>query len=263
MTNSVIDQSQRKAAKIAGITLLFSIIIMVLPFYTITLRLIVHGNPVETANNIIVHENLFRINIACYLISVFNIIILFTALDIILKALSRIIARIALFCRMLYAFTWSITVLNMLVVVRILKDDSFLKVFKAEQLQNITWHLLGTEAYYIGLPFWSLASLLCCYLFFTSKYISRIVAGLGLIASAWAVICSMAYLIFPNFKELINPDLYDLPLVFFELTLGLWLLLKGLNPLKLSGTSISSSHEQEKVLQFADNQININERTNK
>ena len=67
MTNSAIDDSQRKAARVEGITLLFAIAIVVFANYGIIFRLIVPGNAADTARNIMAHETLFRINIACNL----------------------------------------------------------------------------------------------------------------------------------------------------------------------------------------------------
>jgi hypothetical protein len=239
-----IDESQRKAASVAGFSFLFSIVIMIFPFYAISLRLIVPGNAVETAQNIIAHETLFRINIACYLINVINMIVLLTALYMILNPVNRTLALIALFCRKIYALMWCITVLNMLVALRFLRDDAFLSAFKIEQLQTLARLQLGIDAYYVGLPFWGLASLICCYLWFKSRYISRVLAGFGVIASTWAVICSFAYLIFPNFKNTIDADLFDFPLFIFEIALGFWLLFKGLNPSKLTESDMTSNQER-------------------
>jgi hypothetical protein len=80
MTNSAIDESQRKSARVVGITLLFAIAIVVLANYGIAFRLIVPGDAVDTARNIMAHETLFRINIACNLIYVMNVVVLLAAL---------------------------------------------------------------------------------------------------------------------------------------------------------------------------------------
>ena len=68
MTISTIDESQRKAARVVGFTFLFAMAIVVFANYGINFRLIVPGNAVDTARNIMAHETLFRINIACNLI---------------------------------------------------------------------------------------------------------------------------------------------------------------------------------------------------
>src|SRR5437867_7171283 len=68
MTISGIDESQRKAARVAGFTCLFTTATMVFANFGIHERLIVAGNAAETARNIMAHERLFRISIACDLI---------------------------------------------------------------------------------------------------------------------------------------------------------------------------------------------------
>ena len=68
MTISTIDESRRKAAKVAGFTGLFTMAIVVFANFGIHERLIVAGNAAATAQNIMEHERLFRIGIACGLI---------------------------------------------------------------------------------------------------------------------------------------------------------------------------------------------------
>jgi hypothetical protein len=59
MTISTIDESQRKAARVMGFTFLFAMAIVVLANYGINFRLVVPGNAVDTARNIMAHETLF------------------------------------------------------------------------------------------------------------------------------------------------------------------------------------------------------------
>ena len=63
MTFSTTDESQRTATRVAGFTLLFGMAIVMFGYFYISSNLIVPGNAVETARNIMAHETLFRINI--------------------------------------------------------------------------------------------------------------------------------------------------------------------------------------------------------
>ena len=58
-----IDESQRKASRIAGIAYLFTLVTVVYVNFGIHDRLIVANNAAETARNILAHERLFRIGI--------------------------------------------------------------------------------------------------------------------------------------------------------------------------------------------------------
>jgi hypothetical protein len=230
MTSIAIDESQRKAARVVGFTLLFAIAIVVLANYGIAFRLIVPGNAVDTARNIMAHETLFRINIACNLIYAMNVVVLLAALYVVLKPVNPGLALVAAFCRLVYALMWSVTALNMLGALRLLGDAAYLPVFEADQLQTLARLHISIDAYYVGLPFWGLGSMVCSYLWFKSGYVPRALGAFGMIASAWCVICAFAFLVFPGFETTVNAYWFDMPLVIFETAFGLWLLVKGLRP---------------------------------
>jgi len=236
VTISIIADSQRKAARVAGFTFVLSMVIVVLANFGINLRLIVPGNAVDTARNIIAHETLFRLNIASNLIYILNIVVLLTALYVTLEPVNQSLALVATFCRLVSALMWSVTALNTLGALRLLGNAAYLPVFKTDQLQTLArLHITSSyDAYYIGLPFWGLASTVCSYLWFKSSYIPRAMAAVGVITSAWCVICAFAFIVFPHFDAMVNADWFDVPMVLFEMALGVWLLFKGLRP---SGTA--------------------------
>ncbi len=232
MIINTIDESQRKAARVAGFAFLFAMAIVVLANYGINFRLIVPGNAAETARNLMAHETLFRINIACNLIYVASIVVLLAALYVILQPANRNLALVAAFCRLILALTWSVTALNTLGALRLLGDASYLPVFKADQLQTLArLHIAAShDAYYVGLPFWGLASTVCSYLWFKSRYIPRALAAFGVISSAWCVLCAFAFIVFPHFDATVSASWFDVPMVIFEMALGIWLLFRGLSP---------------------------------
>jgi hypothetical protein len=228
----VLDESQRKAARIAGFTFLFGMAIVILANYGISFRLIVPNNAVETARNILAHETQFRINIACNLIYVMNVVVQLVALYVVLKPVNRFLAMVAAFCRLVFALMWGVTELDSLGALRLLGNAAYLPVFQADQLQTLArLHIAASfDAYYVGLPFWGLASTACAYLWFKSGYIPRALAAFGVISSAWCVICAFAFIVYPHFDATVNSYLFDVPMTMFELALGLWLLFKGLSP---------------------------------
>ena len=155
--------------------------IVVIANYGINFRLVVPGNAAETARNLMAHETLFRINIACNLIYVVNIVVLLAALYVVLPPVNRNLALVAAFCRLILALMWSVTALNTLGTLRLLGDASYLPVFAEGQLQTLArLHIAASyDAYYVGLPFWGLASTVCSYLWFKSRYIPRALAAFG------------------------------------------------------------------------------------
>ena len=141
---------------------------------------------------------------------------------------------------------WGVTALNTLGALRLLGDAPYLPAFGADQLQALArLHLAaGYDAYYVGLPFWGLASTVCSYLWFKSRYIPRALAAFGVISSAWGVICAFAFIVFPNFDATVNAYWFDLPMLIFEMALGIWLLFKGLSLSGLVGPDMASNRAQ-------------------
>src|SRR5207245_8728324 len=103
MTICTVDESQRKAARVAGFTYLFTLPFVVFANFAIHDRLIVAGNAAETARNIMAHERRFRVSIACALIYCAGLVVLLTALYVILAPVNRRLAFIAAFSRLVYA----------------------------------------------------------------------------------------------------------------------------------------------------------------
>ena len=232
MAATTFDESQRKAARVAGLAFLFAIAIVIVANYAVTFRFIIPGDAVETARNIMAHETLFRINIACNLIYTATLLVLLSSLYVILKPVSRNLALVAACFRLVLAFMWSLTALNTLSALRLLGDAAYLPVFGTDQLQTLArLHLSsGYDGYYVGLPFWGLASTVCSVLWFKSRFIPRPLAAFGIISSAWCVFCAFAFIVFPHFEKTVGASWFDVPLVLFEMALGVWLLVKGLKP---------------------------------
>ena len=235
MTVISIDDSQRKAASVAGFAYLFSLAIEVIHEFFISPHLIVAGNAAQTARNILAHEQLFRLGIACDLIYSAGTVVLLAALYVILKPVSRNLALLATVWRLIYAVTWVVIAVNLFTALRLLSGADYLQAFGAEQLQALArLHLSGFDTYYVGLLFYGLASTVCGYLWFKSRYIPRGLAAWGVIASAWCAICTFVFIISPDFSKLVNLWWFDSPMGIFEIATSFWLLFKGLRPSRIA-----------------------------
>jgi len=232
MTISGSDESQRTAARVAGLAYLISFAIVVFVQFGIHDRLIVEGNPAETARSIMAHERLFPISIACDLIYCVAIVVQLTALYVILKPINRGLALLAAFGRLLYALMWVLMTLNLFDALRLLKGANYLQVFEAERLQALAKLSLSAsfDQYYVGLLFGALASTVCGYLWFKSGYIPSALAAFGVIASAWGAACTFVFILVPSFTTLVNLWWFDTPWGVFELATSFWLLFRGLGP---------------------------------
>lgn len=241
MTTSTIDASQRTAARIAGLAFPISFVTVVAVNFGIFARLIIRGNPAETARNILAHETLFRIGVAGDMLYCVGVVVLLTALYVILKPVSQNLALLAAFGRLVHGLTWLLATLNLFTALRLLSDADYSRAFGPDQLPALArLYLSGFDAYYVGLLFWGLGATVGSYLWFKSNYIPRALAAFGVISSAWCVACTFVFYIFPGFPKVVNLWLFDSPMAVFELALSFWLLFKGLRPSRIAGPDKAS-----------------------
>jgi hypothetical protein len=226
----MIDDSQRAAAKVAGIAGVLAFGVVVFGNYVLLEPLIVPRNAAETARNILAHQTQFRIALTCFIAYGIGSIVLLTALYVILAPVNHALALAGAFFRVVFAVLWLVAPLNSLAALRLLGDAPYLKMFETERLQALARVQLaaGFDDYYVGLPFFALAVTICAWLWLKSKYIPRGLSVFGVIGSLWCVVCAMLFLIWPAFGAFINPYWFDSPMAIFELVLSIWLLFRGL-----------------------------------
>src|SRR5438309_6452304 len=230
MTTSTIDNSQRTAAKVAGVAGLLAFVLVVFGNYVLLGPLIVPRNAAETARNILAHQTQFRVALICFITYGIGAIVLLTALYVVLAPVNRGLALAGALFRLVFAMLWLVAPLNSLAALRLLGDASYLKVFEPDRLQALARvQIAGSfDDYYVGLPFFGLAATVCTWLWLKSNYFTKGLAIFGVIASACGVLCAFVYLIFPNFNKIVNDYIFDSPMALFELVVSVWLLFKGL-----------------------------------
>jgi len=80
---AVPNNSQRTAAKVAGIAGLLAFVLVVFGNYVLLEPLVVPRNAVDTARNILAHQTQFRFALACFITYDIGGIVLLTALYVI------------------------------------------------------------------------------------------------------------------------------------------------------------------------------------
>jgi len=236
---TVIDNSQRTAAKIAGVTGLLGVVIVVFGNYVLLSPLIVPRDAAETARNIVAHQTQARMALICFLLYSANVVVLLAALYVVLKPVNRILALIAALFRLVFAVLWLLATLNLLGALRLLGSAPYLEAFQSGHVQALARLQIAAnlDDYYVGLPFFGLGATICEYLWFRSSYIPKTLAVFGIMASAWCVICAFIFLVFPDFNKVVNDYIFDTPMALFELVVSLWLLFKGLQPARMPAKS--------------------------
>lgn len=230
MTINTIDESQRQAAKVVGFTYLFAMITAIFGFY-VRGHVVVPGNAVETAHNIMASELLFRLGIASDLFTFVTDIVLITAIYVVLRPVNGTIALLSVFWRLMETAVLVVVTLNGFDVLRLLSGADDWQVLGTNQLQalaRLSLNAYGT-GYNVGFVFLGLGSAAFGYLWFKSNYIPRALATLGVFSSLLLATCNFAFIIFPSLAMRIGP-VSMAPMGVFEVTMGYWLLVKRLRP---------------------------------
>jgi hypothetical protein len=232
MTISTIDESQRKAARVVGFTYLFAMATAFFAEFYVHENLIVYDNAVETARNIMAHEQLWRLGIASNLLCFFTDVALIAALYVILKRVNQNLALFAAFVRLIETAVLVVVILNDFDVLRLLSGADYLRVFEADRLQALARLSISSygAGYNVGAMFFGLGSTVFCYLWFKSKYIPRALAALGVFGSLLVATCDFAFIIFPSLAKIVTLVYSSAPIIIFEVTMGFWLLIRGLRP---------------------------------
>lgn len=227
MTTSAIDESQRQDAKVAGLAYLLIIILSMLKLIFVG-NLIVPGNDTTTTNNIMANEFLFRIGVANDLIVFVLVVLLSLALYVMLKTVNQDLALLALLARFGEGIIGSlVTMLGGLIPLLLLNREAVIEI-KQVQALVVLFLEVQTAGLNVVMIFMGLGGILFCYLFFRSRCIPRILAAWGIFTYFTMLIFSFVNILSPNLPEMLAIVLYT-PGVLFEVIIGLWLLLKGVN----------------------------------
>jgi hypothetical protein len=227
-----VDESQRKAATVAGILYLFTILTANLTEFYVRRRVMVPGDALHTASNIAAHEQLFRIGVAGDMLMFAGNIALVVALYVILKPVNRNLALLAAFWWLVECSIAAGTVGIDFAAVHSLTGSNSLPALNTEQLQALARLLisLGAGGNRVAALFFGLGSTLFCYLWFKSRYIPRLLAAWGILASLVPTFIPLSTIVFASLADVpLRRARSGIPIAIFELIVGLWLLIKGID----------------------------------
>jgi hypothetical protein len=216
-----------KAARIAGATYLGLVLTAPLSLMYIPAKLIVHGNAAATAANILSHEMMFRLCIVSELFSSVIFICLGMALYRLLAEVNKGWARLMVAFVLVSAAVAFLNVLNYLAGLTVFGGADFLAIIDKPQrdalgMLFLRLHSLGE---YINEIFWGLWLLPFGLLVFRSGFLPRFLGIWLMLACFGWVTLSMTGLLFPPYYQ--TSFRWTQPLVFAELAILLWLLIKG------------------------------------
>lgn len=230
----MIERSQRHAARAFAITTLLMYIVLMFAFNHYYGPFLVWEHDAETARNFFAHEQLLHFYLIAAVFAGACGLMILSTLYVVFRPVSRGWALLGAGARLVYAVMWFIGILDLFSALRFMEGGGLLQGFGPERLQALAGFELasGWDAYYIGLTFYAIGSLIFSYLFFKSRYVPPVLAAFGILASLFELVCGFSYLVDRNFNSIVSVNYYELPPMLFEAVLCLWILIRGLRPLE-------------------------------
>jgi hypothetical protein len=226
-SNSIEDLSMRKATRVAGLAYLLIISTSLLSMIFGPTKLIVKGDEIATFKNIVANETLFRIGTLYDLLMYSSVVILAVALYTILKTVNKYLSILAMLWRLGEAILGCLSVLCSLIVLILINRGDYSAIFGTEKLHILVGLCLAVSSAAMSIVFVFLCfgTLVFLYLFYKSRYIPRVLASLGILSFLLFLISTLINIIMPNNALMV----LALPAILFEIIIGLWLIVKGIN----------------------------------
>jgi len=220
----------RLLARIGGALYLIIIVIGLFGELVVRGKLIAPADAMATAANIRAHESLWRSHIAAEMFLLICAVVLLQILYVLLRPVSRELARLALLFNVVSIGLEAMVTMSLVESLFPLGTSRSLSAFSPEQLAALASLPLKSHGYGFGvsLIFFGCFCIVVGYLVYESRYFPRIVGVLMQIAGVCYLINSFAMILSPPVANRLIPAIL-LPAFVGELSLCLWLLVKGVN----------------------------------
>jgi len=222
-----LEPPQRTAARVAGFAYLFNYITSV---FGVLMPAWIKGSGdfAAKAQRVLASEHLYRTALASMAIGWVIIVILAFALYVTLEPVNRRLAQLALFFELGQACVGAFTVMVSFGALRLyLLASGPLQNEQLEALVSVARDA-ATSGFNISMIFLGLGSTIFFYLFYQSRTIPRVLAGLGVFASIVMAMVSVASLIYPEHARTFQYGWG--PMGIAEVATAFWLMIAGIRP---------------------------------
>jgi hypothetical protein len=233
MTIRTIESSPQLFARISGFLYLINILCGMFGEIFVRGHLVLAGNAAVTAHNIMTSEFLFRCGIAGDLVMHITDVPMAVIFYVLLKPVSKNLSLLAALFGMLQTAILCANKLNLITVLLLLGNASYLKAFDPNQLQALASLFLSLHEYGfgVGLVFFGISCLVTAYLLFQSGYFPKALGVLQAMAGVSYLVNSFTMLLLPALAEKMFPAIV-LPAFIGELATCVWLIVRGINVAK-------------------------------
>ena len=223
--------TNKKTARIAG-ALYFIYMVATIFADASRTKLVVFGDAMATANNILASEQLFRIGFVSDVLAGVLFLLAAWALYVLLKPVNKNIALLFLLLNLGGVAVQCINMLNLFSVVLLLSGADYLKVFQMDQLQSLAMFFLYLykNGFMIAQFFYAAWLFPLGYLVFKSGYLPKILGIILMIECIAWLMYPFQFFLFPAY-EVISYLSFAVGFI-GEFSLALWLLIKGVKEQK-------------------------------
>lgn len=231
----------RSPTSIARITgALYLVVIVCAGFAEGVVRtgLIVGGDPAATAANILASETLFRAGLAADVIAFMCDAAISVLLYLLLRPVGRRVAMLAAAFRLIaHPAIGSINLLNHIGALMVLTGGDTLAAFDPAELQALAYTLLEAHGmgYLIAGAFFGVHCLLLGFLIYRSGFLPRLLGTLMALAGTGYLIETFGNFMVPG-HEAALALVVAIPAGIGEISLALWLLIKGVDETAITPT---------------------------
>lgn len=216
--------TERKYALFAGSSLLVMAFIAFFSYGFVHGTLVVQENANTTFHNIQTSNSLFKAEIFGWIIIFITDIVAAWALYFFLKPIHTSLSLLATLLRLMYTAILGIAIFNLILVLLLSKST-------IANPEAYTMLFLNAFAYIwsVGLIIFGLHLFVLGYVAFLSKHIPKCISLLLFIASIGYIVIHVMNTMFSQYDTVISTiqALFQLPMIAGELSLAIWLLLKG------------------------------------
>jgi hypothetical protein len=215
-------------ARVAGFIYLFAMALGIFS-QVFVLGKIVTDDAGSLASNVAHYEGLFRLGIAVDVITFVTDVIIAWAFYELLKTVDRSLALLGALLRVADGAILAVTTFGGLITLRLLSGVAYLHSIPGDQLESLARVFTSARGlgFYVGFVFLGVGSTIFAYLLFKSRYVPRVLAGWGIVASILLAGGSLGVILSSWFADHLSMA-FMVPMFFYEVPLGVWLLTKGL-----------------------------------
>lgn len=226
--------SNKNLARIAGFCYLIVIATGLFSEVFVRQTLRVSNDALTTAHNIQTNEMLFRWGFVADLINFVVGLPTILIIYYLFKRTNKLLLQLAVAFVIIQTAIIAVNLLNQISPLLLLSNDTYLKTFQPDQLATLSLLSLNIQAqgYAIGLVFFGFYCLIVGYVLYKSKYLPKLFGVLYAVTGLCYLVNSFTMLLSKGFE---NPLFIYLAIPIFigELSLCLWLLIKGIDTSKM------------------------------